>query len=509
MSCVVPKCWQGVESFVLRGKVKWRTSPSGNNKTRKSSLDSLSDSSGDEAALDASMPIDPLYTWPSTEELRRAKQLREALSVEEQLELSNCPEDIQHDLMMCRFLRGHGHEVSTALPHLQAHLEYRRKHHTILKLIRADLDPNMTEFDEAIFYERFKYIQDHMKMLQLPAKSGSNDGMSASILPIGEFHLQDLASVPEEEIVEWFMSLCEMRSLCLHNQSLKEGRLAKVVEARDCMGFSWSSFFGSPTSLRQVKIIITVAKHYPEFLGSLQLYNLAPGLQSIALLRRVLPKDLLSKMIMADQSDWPTIICPSRGLSPSAIHRWSKHIEKLRCGGSGSLHWQQATKSHPQVVRTVRVSRGQAFSWVVHAGCASRSASLSVCVKLLAESKRSQVPKIIEVEPLRHLTVKQTDDERVHSGTYTPKKDGVVLLEVVSTSSKTLEIFAEVLPVPSGWKGESAAEEVVAHRAPTPVARHHQSNSKETYDVAQYSYLIVGVLAAFLALFGQSFLAAA
>ena len=97
------------------------------------------------------------------------------------------------------------------------------------------------------------------RQLEMTAQGMPMSCVSLGILVIKLFHTMD-----DEHLHEWFVSAIEMRSLCLHNQSWREMRMAKVAEVRDCANFSWSSLLRSPLLLRKLAGVIKTATLYPE-----------------------------------------------------------------------------------------------------------------------------------------------------------------------------------------------------------------------------------------------------
>merc|ERR1719311_848486 len=69
--------------------------------------------------------------------LEQNKALREALSPSEQAELEAAPEDIRHDLMLCRFLRGNEGLLVKAVEALRALLKFRRENRDTIEKARA------------------------------------------------------------------------------------------------------------------------------------------------------------------------------------------------------------------------------------------------------------------------------------------------------------------------------------------------------------------------------------
>merc|ERR1719174_384594 len=174
---------------------------------------------------------DPAYSWISSKELEKIKDMKQSLTSCEREQLASEPVHIRHDLMLCRFLRGHGNTISKAAKALRAHLQFRETHKEVLERALAGVPLDTEDFDAELspLTARFR----HIRMLQLPARHGSNHGMPLSMLVVGYFSLSDIARIDDRELMEWFLSLVEIRALCLHNQSVREHRMARVIEVRE------------------------------------------------------------------------------------------------------------------------------------------------------------------------------------------------------------------------------------------------------------------------------------
>lgn len=323
---------------------------------------------------------DPFYAWLSDDEAAQVRELWASLEPEEREQLSSAPEDIRHDLMLCRFLRGHG---PRALQALRGHLQFRQENRELLERIRRSLPPDMEDFDLSSM-PQVAEVHSRFSWLQLPARHGSNDGMPLSMIAAGRMDLDAFGSLPDSRVWEWFMTCCEIRSLCLHNQSMRQRRMARVVEVRDVLGFNWSTFLTSRGAAGKFRLILAIAVKYPELLGGVVIFNLEPATWLLRVLRRLIPKEMEHKFILATRGDWEAVAGANRGLSPAALVKYYRNIAGA-LGGSSDF---SLTAKWPQAVNTLQVAAGREFSWraecEAHGG---KAPDVLVRVRFLAEGR--------------------------------------------------------------------------------------------------------------------------
>lgn len=308
-------------------------------------------------------PPDPLSAWITTEEAGKIREVRAALTRQEQESLDRAPEDIRHDLMLCRFLRGHDGAVSGALKALRAHLKYRSEFGDTIAKARALLPAGAEDFR----VERTLHgseVGRYFLQEQLPPWEGTNDGMAVSFLVARLFDLGFLCSAPADLLRHWFISCLEQRSFTLHNQSMRERRMARVMEGRDCNGFSFLQFL-SPRVIQRANYVFQDGIFYPELLGRLHCFNLAPGSPAMSIIKRLMGSKMQEKVIFADRGDWRSAVGLPGSLSPVMLPRWTKHLQQHACVDG----WQRLSRSLPSAFSARAVAAGETFFWRVE--CAS------------------------------------------------------------------------------------------------------------------------------------------
>lgn len=402
--------------------------------------------------------------WISEEEHRKIELLRSSLTPTERTQLASEPAHIKHDLMLCRFLRGHGGAVPRALKALRALLQFRIKHRSTLDSALGSVPEDLEDFDETLspLTQRFQQI----KMLQLPGRLGSNCGLPLSMLVVGHFRLQDVAAIGDQELLEWFLSLVEVRVLCLHNQSLREHRMAKVVEVRDCAGFAWSQFLASPLVLRKVPSLLEVALVYPEVVESLMCFNMSSSFKGNPFVKaafKALPRVIRDKTMFAEKGDWRHLICSPKGLSPRALPEWTRHLEEFR----PHPLIQTLTSTHSQLVRSISVSAGQAVAW--HSRCAAANRvgkSKPMCFTISVHLFEAGGTPTMRTPYCKTFKVQREDF--TNSGSFTAESDGTALLEIeLGSREQVSNMFACISCEPVASLERMASASVVACVVPT------------------------------------------
>uniref|UniRef100_A0A7S0ATP5 CRAL-TRIO domain-containing protein n=1 Tax=Pyrodinium bahamense TaxID=73915 RepID=A0A7S0ATP5_9DINO len=368
---------------------------------------------------------DSLYTWITHLEKEQICALRMALTSAEQQQLTACPEDIKHDLMFCRFLRGHGWEVQRAVMALRAHLGYRCEFSETIQEARGLLPAGAVDFSvERTLH--WKEMQSRFVNLQLPADRGTTDGMPISLWVARFIDLHLFASLPERLLTEWFVSCLEQRSLTLHNQSLRDRQMARVMEARDMMGFQMSQCLAWPGMLRKVARVFRYAELYPEIMGRFFMFNLEPDGLAIKLIKARVPQRFADKIVVVERGDWGSCCCSAGALSPSMLPAWIQHVQEVE-GVAGDM----LTAIRPSAWRALTVAPGEACEWEVCCRCAvpSQFATIQISVWLFTLSSLG-VPAVKEHRTPRVLQVSQGSHAFV-SDRFSVSAGGVVLVEAL------------------------------------------------------------------------------
>eukprot|EP00929_Paragymnodinium_shiwhaense_P001555 TRINITY_DN101795_c0_g1_i1.p1 TRINITY_DN101795_c0_g1~~TRINITY_DN101795_c0_g1_i1.p1 ORF type:complete len:480 (-),score=42.60 TRINITY_DN101795_c0_g1_i1:196-1635(-) len=321
---------------------------------------------------------DGLYAWIKPHEESEIRKLRGALSHAESDQLQSEPEDIKHDIMMCRFLRGHGGTAKTALPALQSFLRFREQNRESILRARRRFDPRAVDYraERSLHSEE---MNERFVQCQVPPWLGSNDGMPVSLLVSRFFDVRAFVDLPDQKLWDWFLSCVEQRNLTLHNQSVQEKRICRVVEARDCMGFSLSSLL-SPRSLWKLRrTVIRIGKMYPELLGRLVIFNLEPGLRAVKLIQSLVDEQMRDKILFMEVGDWQSTVCHSWSLSPSTLPLWTRHMQSREMNADGSV---LLGTNKPMAVLALPLEANTSFHWRVSIGQHAWTSAVDPCIRV-------------------------------------------------------------------------------------------------------------------------------
>lgn len=371
---------------------------------------------------------DPLYAWISEGEQQQIEELRSALTPSEREQLASAPEDIRHDIMMCRFLRGHKNSIPDALQKLRAHLGMRRENRILLAEIRKLIPPDASQ-DSVSINPFLKTIGEFAHPWKVVDGVGTNDGMGVIMFIGGLMDMRGLAETDLEEARKFMLFMAEMRSVVLHNQSLREGRLARIAELRDWCGAHWARFLFSPRGTRMLIQVgkLASATHllYPEMIGSMFMCNIESA-KFVNIFMRILPEQTRRKFVLVQRGDWEGCSCIPRGLSPATVDSWCNHVNQH----SSTDGWHLVTMEKPHCTRTIQIVDTKALAWSVQVGPSSSGALSNIAIGVrvsLLSTQSQQHPKWVNGESAR-LDI-SSGGTRV-AGRWASIKEGVAIMEI-------------------------------------------------------------------------------
>lgn len=375
-------------------------------------------------ARPAKPAVDPQYAWITDDERPQIEALRGALDPHEREQLESEPEDIRHDLMMCRFLRGHGHSVAESAKKLRLHLKMRRDNRAMLTELRSNL-PSDVE-DESVDLNPFSdAVWELAKCFKFFRGAGTNDGMRVAICATGLVNIEALVSLDLEEARKFMLAGMEIRSIVLHKQSLREGRLARVSELRDWCGAGLAPFLATPKGgVMMVKVGRLSAKTimlYPEMLASLFMCN-QESTRFLNMILSVAPEETRRKFVVVKRGDWEACSCMPRGLTPSSLDHWWRHVNQHMSTDG----WHLLTAGRPHSTQTLPVAAGTTAAWSVQVvpSEAGGFAELAIDVRIslitsAATWVRGESRKLVGA----------TGETQI-AGTWAVAQEGVVIMEV-------------------------------------------------------------------------------
>lgn len=170
--------------------------------------------------------------------------------------------------------------------------------------------------------------------------------------------LEGFSELPVELMRKWFISCLEQRCLTLHNRSMRELRMARVLEARDAMGFRWSQVIFSPRVILKMRVFQD-GQLYPEMLGKLFMFNVEPGSPGVKIYKTLFDDKLRRKFLFADRGDWTNCVCIKQGLSPAVLPLWTQHLSRHDSDGARGI----LTTSRPMFVSALSVVDGEVYDW--------------------------------------------------------------------------------------------------------------------------------------------------
>lgn len=387
-----------------------------------------------------------LYAWITPEESVQIAQLRELLLAAERDQLESSPEDFRHDLMLCRFIRGHGPEMPKVLEALKDSLRYRRENHDIIMKARALFPPDHEDYSPQVCLH-WEMLSDAFIQLQRPGRRGSNNGMPLSCLVLRFFDLAKFASLPEQEMAEWFTACVEQRCLCLHKQSIRERRMARVSEVRDMLGFSWSQFLANPAIMRKCQRVFKCGEKYPELMDYFIGFNMRPGGYEARLFNMVLrafPQKFRDRVLLVDARDWRNHVENPRGFSDAFLVDWATHLQEVDRTMNGSRR-NVVTNASPQMLRVHPVNAGTSCEWKVRYQGSSCKASLSIAVRFISRGRPGNLPQVRSCgAAVEEEVTTLPGDQRSSGGTFSAPEDGVLLVDCFLQAGGSAQLSIEL-----------------------------------------------------------------
>jgi len=392
------------------------------------------------------MNRDGLYAWITPKESLQIAQLRELLTAAERDQLESSPEDFRHDLMLCRFIRGHGPEMPKVLEALKDSLRFRLENHETIMKARALFPPDHEDYspDVCLHWELFS---DAFIQLQRPGRRGSNNGMPLSCLVLRFFSLAKFSSLPEQEMTEWFLSCVEQRCLCLHKQSIRERRMARVSEVRDMLGFAWSQLFANPAIMRKFARVFKCGDKYPELMDYFIAFNLRPGGSEARLFNlaiRAFPQKFRDRVLLVDARDWQGQVEHPRGFSDAFIVDWATHLQEVDAIMNCSRH-NVVTNASPQMLRVFPIEAGTSCEWKVRYQDSSCKASVSIAIRFISRLRPGKLPQVRSCgAAVEKEVATMPGEERSYGGTFSAPEDGVVLVDCFLQAGASARLCIEL-----------------------------------------------------------------
>ncbi|CAK0866378.1 unnamed protein product [Prorocentrum cordatum] len=231
---------------------------------------------------DQEQHLDARLQWPTEAEQVNVKKLTDSLSPKERALLEASPPDVQHIVFLSRFLRGLA-TFDLALERLRETLAYREEHAEQIRRAREQIPQDSMEFD----LDHVLHGESLKKGLRF-IPQGSQDGCFVEVMCIRYIEFDRYLSWPVDDVLELMVSVLELYSVVLHNQSVKQHKMCQVFFVEDASGFPVSILFKPHLWLVQCRALLPLVKCYPEFLHRVLIFNASAGLkQFVAMFERI------------------------------------------------------------------------------------------------------------------------------------------------------------------------------------------------------------------------------
>jgi len=134
------------------------------------------------------------------------------------------------------------------------------------------------------------------------------------------------------------------------------------------------------------------------------------------------------------RGSWQDCVCTKRGMSPSALSRWSIHLQDFRTDPDV----QTLTTTHPQAVRVIQLCPEDAVSWQVRCESGDLSSVVHVTVHFFQEI--SYPPTQVRCGNVQVISAR--DACLTSIGTFQASTAGTLLLEVELQTRGPVDINA-------------------------------------------------------------------
>jgi len=231
---------------------------------------------------DQEQHLDARLQWPTEAEQANVQKLIDNLIPRERAQLEASPADVQHVVFLSRFLRGLA-TFDLALERLKETLVYRGEHADKIRRARELIPQDTMEFN-------LDYVMhgESLKKGITFIPQGSQDGCFVEVMCIRYIEFDRYLSWPVDDVMELMVSVLELYSVVLHNQSVKQHRMCQVFFVEDACGFPVSILFKPFLWLVQCRALLPVVKCYPEIIHRILIFNASAGLkQFVAMFERI------------------------------------------------------------------------------------------------------------------------------------------------------------------------------------------------------------------------------
>eukprot|EP01062_Namystynia_karyoxenos_P056084 TRINITY_DN4703_c0_g1_i2.p1 TRINITY_DN4703_c0_g1~~TRINITY_DN4703_c0_g1_i2.p1 ORF type:complete len:415 (+),score=85.70 TRINITY_DN4703_c0_g1_i2:124-1368(+) len=314
--------------------------------------------------------------WPSDTELSQAGQLRASVPG-----IADCPEDIRHDLNLVRFLQ-------QATEKLAAMVAYRRDAPFGDLAEMRDIVTSAGGDEHSL--APLPHSEELLAVLPLVRLRGATrDGLRVSALSLARLRVEDFDRVPHDHMQRFCAALLEQRSIALHRQSLRERRMAKVIEIRDITGVNVTHLaLQAAGMMGRVKGVVSVVQeYYPEVIDRIIVFN-APS--SFAGLWSVISSVMNPRMrrkvrVLGPAEPFSTIAAE---LDAQAMYHWLEQAGFA--AGEGYRETAVHVDAGCQALRALWLPAGATFQWRVAVGALDVRCAVWLLEQPSAEVKVSE-----------------------------------------------------------------------------------------------------------------------
>ena len=252
------------------------------------------------------------------------------------------PEDMTHDIHVCRFLRGHKHDADAAAKAMTGAIKYRTAfiaQNESVRTMRANLGDTLD----------LTLLPNNEEVLRcLPVRAvakglSAGSGLPLAIVPIRLVEPRLFSDMGDK--LEFFIRcLLEARALVLHKLSLRQQRMVKFFEVRDFNNVHVSELIlhGRHIIQNLKDIIRSLQDHYPEVLHQVLIAHAPTTFSKLfSLVSSVLNERMRNKIfVIPATAKFEQVACL---LDANALHTWGQLVNNSSSGKAADGGWGGST----------------------------------------------------------------------------------------------------------------------------------------------------------------------
>jgi len=344
-------------------------------------------------------------------------------------DLKGCTEDMTHDIAIARFLRGHNNDLEESaeffINALRARKEMFASSGPIAEFRAANMDAVQIDPSVLPFYKEAGYV---LPLRGLVGCTSDNLPVIASSPRFIDY--EAIADKIDTDEMDIFLKCCfEQRAIVLHNLSMQQKRMVKLIDLRDLNQFSILTLLTTGRALvsKLKDFIKSLQDLYPEILHQVIIFNAPTTFAKLfAVLALIMNERMKAKVLVKPPVEAFSYM--TRRFTAKAITSWMAELDK---------HITFKDLEIPagcEEFKMLSLKKGQVATWKL--SVADKDVNLRY-VFIADEAKEDSEPELEEVSV----------SGEPHEGTLVAESDGIIWMCISNyhswMKSKTVDLVLE------------------------------------------------------------------